>query len=93
VALAVRSLSRRFVAGLFWRLLAEGVIVRLRRRGSTYVEDPLMLALWALAVVALPAYWGAIGWWVTTGRGPGGRLFAFDRGAPRQRPRRLKPRR
>jgi uncharacterized membrane protein YjdF len=91
VALTLRSLGRRFMAGLSWRLLAEGVIVRLRRRGSTYVEDPLMLALWAVAVVALPAYWVVIGWWVATGRGPGGRLFAFNLGGPRQRPKRVKP--
>jgi hypothetical protein len=82
-----RPLVRRFVVGLLWRICADGLIVRLRRRGSTEAVDPLMLALWAIAMVALPAYWALFGWWLLTGRGPGGRLFAFDQGGPRQRPR------
>jgi hypothetical protein len=91
VAVTARPLVRRFLVGLCWRVLAEAVIERLRRRHATPVADPLMLALWAVSLVVLPTYWAVFGWWVATGRGPGGWLFAFSLGGPRQRAVRRSP--
>jgi hypothetical protein len=78
---------RRFAFHLALRVAVEGLLVRLRRRPPSAERPDSVLGLLVLgSFVAVPVYVVVVLLWLLTGRGPGGRWVAVDRGAPRQRP-------